>query len=803
MLRFMRAAILVVVIMSFRQCLAEDRLVAVTNLLVQNDYVFARGSLSGFSSASNLIIDTLVTTNLLGEWKWIDGNRVEPDASSAAILVVPQVLGLTNMPKQLFLSMVDRESANTNMYDRDSDGSPNVYEFYNNTNPYVADFEDSPRIAVAADCEYSQFTNALWSSNPYSIIEISGEMYFSDSIDLPGWPLLISGPTNGYAVIHSSADIGVFMVNRRQTDHTLIRNVYLTMDKKSSFQAGFWVGGNLPWAEEAAGASFENVRLRMYNPGTWYYGWHMYGVTDTPIVIRDCVISAAGAADVVPVYVYGDSQVVVTNVLELINMPGEPRTEGYTFSGYALNKQYDQENDSDGDGISDYDEIHVYGTDLYLKDSDGDRIQDMIELSHGANPTNQDVYCFSLIASLTNDYCDIAGLKLAFFDSASGIRLSEIATATNRTDEISLHCISIRSEKPILRMWSVSEDSSVVVSYAIKGHDNVTSVQTSLISSLYDFDHDEIPDAWEIVHGMSSSDADDALEDFDDDGLINLHEYWAGTDPYVGDGTNTLLSICAKSVDIRIAGRLPEASLCKFDDYTVNGTNFVLNSSFWAEDIDTSCASMWNDSTRDYWGGACSQWHKAGTAISKRHIITAWHYAIPIGTTIWFMGNDGTQCSRVVTGCRSVGGDICVQLLDLDLPDNVVPAKILPKRYGNYIGSAKRLPVVTFDQEEKLIVSDSAALAVPSSRSEASGALQPYDSVRASFYENMVSGDSGNPRFLVVGNEVVLLSVMHYGGTGSGCFVTPYKEDIQRAMDLLCPGYELEEIDLNDYDQLD
>lgn len=34
------------------------------------------------------------------------------------------------------------------------------------------------------------------------------------------------------------------------------------------------------------------------------------------------------------------------------------------------------------------------------------------------------------------------------------------------------------------------------------------------------------------------------------------------------------------------------------------------------------------------------------------------------------------------------------------------------------------------------------------------------------------------------------------------CFVTPYKEDIQRAMDLLCPGYELEEIDLNDYDQI-
>jgi len=42
--------------------------------------------------------------------------------------------------------------------------------------------------------------------------------------------------------------------------------------------------------------------------------------------------------------------------------------------------------DSDGDGLSDYDELYIYKTSPYLEDTDGDGINDYDEVSLGTNP---------------------------------------------------------------------------------------------------------------------------------------------------------------------------------------------------------------------------------------------------------------------------------------------------------------------------------------------------------------------------------------------------------------------------------
>ncbi len=49
--------------------------------------------------------------------------------------------------------------------------------------------------------------------------------------------------------------------------------------------------------------------------------------------------------------------------------------------------------------------------------------------------------------------------------------------------------------------------------------------------AITDSDGDKIPDEWETKYGFSNSNAADAMEDTDGDGIINHHEYIAGTNP--------------------------------------------------------------------------------------------------------------------------------------------------------------------------------------------------------------------------------------------------------------------------------
>ncbi|WP_143735663.1 FG-GAP repeat domain-containing protein [Microbulbifer mangrovi] len=50
-----------------------------------------------------------------------------------------------------------------------------------------------------------------------------------------------------------------------------------------------------------------------------------------------------------------------------------------------------------------------------------------------------------------------------------------------------------------------------------------------------DSDGDGLPDDWETANGLDPHNGDDAWEDFDADGLLNIDEYYAGTNPGVSD----------------------------------------------------------------------------------------------------------------------------------------------------------------------------------------------------------------------------------------------------------------------------
>lgn len=64
-----------------------------------------------------------------------------------------------------------------------------------------------------------------------------------------------------------------------------------------------------------------------------------------------------------------------------------------------------QSKDTDGDGLTDYEEIYIYGTSPYLKDSDGDGMDDKYEVEMGYDPNCKGKEC-SNVAPNNNDLDD-------------------------------------------------------------------------------------------------------------------------------------------------------------------------------------------------------------------------------------------------------------------------------------------------------------------------------------------------------------------------------------------------------------
>ena len=266
----------------------------------------------------------------------------------------------------------------------------------------------------------------------------------------------------------------------------------------------------------------------------------------------------------------------------------------------------------------------------------------------------------------------------------------------------------------------------------------------------------------------------------------------------------------AWSVDSRLAGRSPEKSWSRFDGYpAASADRLAFNRDFWALDVDFSCVSPWNDRFRS---------QRAGTAVSPVHVVFANHFQLSPGTRVYFVGTDGKlYYRRYLAGLRVGETDLMVGLLDSPLPPAVRPAAILPDDYAAYIGNADKLPVVTFDQKERALVQELWPISTaPESNGMSSrnlkfssgwhsvGAAVPEPPElaearerRARFYDHLVKGDSGNPCFLLVGREPILLYTVFSGGPGAGPALQKLRVQLQNAMDRLRPGYTLRTFDFS------
>ena len=341
----------------------------------------------------------------------------------------------------------------------------------------------------------------------------------------------------------------------------------------------------------------------------------------------------------------------------------------------------------------------------------------------------------------------------------------------------------------------------------VAGHDMCVTNKMPLGD--FDLDGDGMPDDWELVHGLSSVNAVDAAWDADGDGFMNLHEYWAGTNPNdaADDGVGTALYAATRAVDDRIAGRTGEVALAKqiYEAYQlyVFETNLVRNADCWAADIDLTCTSVRNlDMSYHY--GDCA------TLITPQHVVLAAHLESRIGREYVFRATNGTTTVRRLVDKARIGStDITVGLLESPLPDEYRPAKLLPPGYERHLGTGRFIPVLHQSKYRQAFVVELPDLASWMDRHEIYmnyGSTSP----RYTFRSAVFGHDSGNPCFVLVDDQRVLLYTTHIrqnsNGAPGGPHTALYAVEIQAAIDTMSenagrPHFSLQFFDLSMFER--
>jgi hypothetical protein len=334
------------------------------------------------------------------------------------------------------------------------------------------------------------------------------------------------------------------------------------------------------------------------------------------------------------------------------------------------------------------------------------------------------------------------------------------------------------------------------------------SYELELSVGTQDMDYDRIPDWWEYQNGLSITNQTDAFADFDGDWIDNLWEYKLGYDPHVYNTNNYAFAEATRAVDTRIAGKTPTNAIKIYSTQNHSAGIYERNTNCWAADIDLTSCSPWNSYT-------IYPFQRAGTLISPRHAVFVNHifanlsFWVPPGNTLRFVdATNGIYTATIesVHHLNTANADLTVATLTADVPTSRFGfAKVLPDNFTNYLGRTDiHVPGLCLDQEEKAIVNDLEFIKIGPgvARGDCYFNLSIYGA-RTNFCDgNPVPGDSGNPGFIIINGEPVLLTLMVFPiGGGAGTPVSTFKNEINAIMSQ-SGNYSLTEIDLSDYDEI-
>ena len=430
---------------------------------------------------------------------------------------------------------------------------------------------------------------------------------------------------------------------------------------------------------------------------------------------------------------------------------------------------------------------------LLVGDRDNDGVPDSEEMTEGTDPRNGSAYCLDLSVTISRIFVPSNGLcAVAYFGAETNILYGPCAQGNTALTVDFGHLSTTSGEKATFRFWEDIDGNGMrdagerqsVLTLPVVGHSMCVTNMMPL--GEFDVDEDGMPDDWEALHGLSPSNAADAAGDADGDGFMNLHEYWAGADPNdaTDDGNGTALHAVTHAVDDRIADKTDNIAAAKniYEDYRINvfNTNQVRNADCWIADIDVTCSSIWNDDP-SYHYGDCA------TLITPQHVVLAAHLGSPIGRGYIFRATNGTTTVRRLVDKLRIGStDITVGLLESPLPAEYAPAKLLPPDYESHLGTGRLFPVFHQNKYRQAFVVELPDLSTWMACYEIYmnyGSTSP----RYMFKEAVFGHDSGNPCFMLVDDQRILLYATHVrqdaNGAPGGPHTALYVREMQFAID--------------------
>jgi hypothetical protein len=159
------------------------------------------------------------------------------------------------------------------------------------------------------------------------------------------------------------------------------------------------------------------------------------------------------------------------------------------------------------------------------------------------------------------------------------------------------------------------------------------------------------------------------------------------------------------------------------------------------------------------------------TAVSRTRVVMAGHFIRPADVSVVFHDRSGNVHLRVLRNIRGLSnlGDIAIADLDQPLPPGVAHYPMVNASAATY----KRAVIVT---DQTMTASIHRVGKVSGRRV----VLGNDPEIPKTYWRNLISGDSGNPAFLIQNGRLQLLTTFTTGGSGTGPFYGD--PDIQAAV---------------------